>query len=53
MVENLTGKKNETDISIPGNQMYVIFHTNGENTKKGFSARIVESMYILHFGFFK
>ena len=45
LVETLTGKKNETyPISTSKNQMYVVFHANGEITNKGFSARIVESM---------
>ena len=44
IVETLTGKKNETNISIPGNQMYVVFHANGEITKTGFSAIIIESI---------
>ena len=43
MIANLTGTKNETIISIPGNQMFVIFHTKEENAKKGFHASIIES----------
>ena len=50
---NMKEKKNgEEQISIPGNQMFVVFHTNGDTVKVNYSARIVESMqkYLLvHF----
>ena len=46
LIESLTGKKNEPYIiSLSRNQMCVVFHADGEITNKGFSARIVESMY--------
>ena len=41
----MTGKKNgEEQISIPGNQMFVVFHTNEMTTKVIYFAKIVESM---------
>ena len=43
MIANMTGKENNTQISIPGNQMFVIFHTNGNIGGKGFHAKILES----------
>ena len=50
MVTNLTGQMNEitvdiTTISIPGNQMFVVFHTNEHIIRKGFHALILESKY--------
>ena len=53
MVANLTGKMKDTQISILGNQMFVVFHTNHTNeeivrkeiVRKGFHALIVESKY--------
>ena len=42
MVENATGIMNDTKISIPGNQMFVVFHTNEEIVRKGFHALIME-----------
>ena len=42
IVQNLTGQMNETKISIPGNQMFVVFHTNEEIVRKGFHALIME-----------
>ena len=46
MVAKLTGIMNETKIAIPGNQMFVVFHTNEEIVRKGFQALIMESKYI-------
>ena len=43
MVAKLTGKINETKISISGNQMYVVFKTNHEIVARGFHAFIMES----------
>ena len=43
MVAKLTGQMNDTNISIPGNQMFVVFHTNEEIVMKGFHALIIES----------
>ena len=48
MVAKLTGQINDTKIAIPGNQMFVVFHTNDEIVRKGFHALIVESKYIVH-----
>ena len=46
MVAMLTGTINEHTISIPGNQMFVVFNTNEEIVRKGFQALIMESKYI-------
>ena len=46
MVAKLTGQINDTKIAIPGNQMFVVFHTNEEIVRKGFQALIMESKYI-------
>ena len=43
MIANLTGQMNDTTISIPQNQMFVVFHTNEEIVMKGFHALIIES----------
>ena len=43
MIANLTGTRNETEISIPGNQMFVMFHKKEKNLNKGFHATILES----------
>ena len=47
MIANMTGKKIDTHISIPGNQMYIEFHTNSIIGRKGFHAKILESMYLI------
>ena len=46
MVAKLTGQMNDTKIAIPGNQMFVAFHSNKEIVRKGFQALIMESKYI-------
>ena len=46
MVAKLRGQMNNTKISIPGNQMFVVFHTNEEVVRKGFHALIMGSKYI-------
>ena len=43
MIANLTGQMNETKISIFGNQMFVVFHTNEVVGKTGFRAIILQS----------
>ena len=43
IVQKLTGQMNETKISIPGNQMFVVFKTNKDTVRKGFNAMIVGS----------
>ena len=43
LIANMTGKKDGAQISIPGNQMFVVFDTNGEIAKTLFSIRILES----------
>ena len=47
MVAKLTGIMNETTISIPENQMFLVFHTNNEIVSKGFHALIIASKFIL------
>ena len=45
MIANMTGTMSNTQISIPGNQMYIEFHTNGNSIGgKGFNVSILESM---------
>ena len=44
----MTGKKMNIKISIPGNQMFVVFNTNGNTVKKGFYAKILESMLCIY-----
>ena len=34
-------------LDIPGNQMFVIFYTNGNIGRKGFKASVLESMQLL------
>ena len=43
MYAKLTGAMNDTNIAIPGNQMFLVFHTNEKIVRKGFQALIVES----------
>ena len=45
---SMTGNQNGALISIPGNQMFVVFHTNGEIAKTCIFARIMESKYHYH-----
>ena len=45
MIANMTGTMSNTQISIPGNQMYIEFHTNSYIGGKGFNANILGSMY--------
>ena len=45
MVTKLTGTISDTTISIPGNQMFLVFHTNEDIVRKGFHALIMESKY--------
>ena len=48
IVQKLTGQMNETKISIPGNQMFVVFKTNKDTVRKGFNAKIIESEFYLY-----
>ena len=43
LIASMTGKKNETQVNLPGNQMYIMFHTNGEVATTIFLTRILES----------
>ena len=46
MVAKVTGQRNDTISSIPGNQMFVAFHTTNKTiNRKGFHALIIESKY--------
>ena len=51
MVAELTGTMNDIKISIPGNQMFLVFRTNEEIVRKGFHALIIESKYIKRYSF--
>ena len=43
----MTGKMNDIQISIrPGYQMFVVFHTSGNNVGKGFHAKILQGIYL-------
>ena len=44
IVANLTGRKVD-EITISGNQMFVVFNTNHVFVRKGFQAMIIESKY--------
>ena len=48
MVAIITGQMNDTKIPVPGNQMFVVFHTNEDIVRKGFHALIMESKYFDH-----
>ena len=48
MIAKLTGNLNEIKISIPGNQMFLMFNTSNENNKTGFHALIIESKNFNH-----
>ena len=39
----MTGTFNNTKISVPGNQMFVLYETTSTVAKKGFRASIVEN----------
>ena len=43
VVAKLTGQINDTQIDVPGNQMFVVFNTNDKIIRKGFHALIMES----------
>ena len=43
MIGNLNGAMNGTKISIPRNQIFIVFHTNGNNTKIRVNATVVKS----------
>ena len=49
MVANLTGTMNGIKISIPGNQMFVVFKTNKEIVGNGFHALIMKSKYFKYY----
>ena len=46
IVAKLIGQMNDTKISVSGNQMFIVFHTNEETVRKGFHALIMESKYL-------
>ena len=41
-IAELTGTYNRIKVSIPRNQMFIVFDTNNSTTKKGFKAFIHE-----------
>ena len=41
-IAELTGTYNRIKVSIPRNQMFIVFDTNNSTTKKGFKALIHE-----------
>ena len=43
----MTGIMNGASISIQGNQMFVVFDTNADIVKKGFSASIIQGKVLL------
>ena len=40
LISILTGMHDQTKISVPGNQMFIIFESSSTNAKKGFKAQI-------------
>ena len=46
MVAKFTGKFDNKNISVQGNQMFLVFYTNNENVTEGFHALIIESEYL-------
>ena len=47
IIAYMTGVMNDVRISIPGNQMFVVFDTNADIVKKGFSASIIQGKVLL------
>ena len=47
LIAHMTGIMNDARISIPGNQMFVVFDTNADIVKKGFSASIIQGKVLL------
>ena len=45
MVAKFTGEIKNANISIQGNQMFLVFHTNKKIIRKGFHAEIIESKF--------
>ena len=48
MVAKFTGEMNDTKISVQGNQIFLVFHTNKDIVRKGFHALIMESKILNH-----
>ena len=46
IVAQLTGTMDDFKMSIPRNQIFVVFHTNEDNVRQGFQALIMESKLI-------
>ena len=46
VVAKFTGKFDNKNISVQGNQMFLVFYTNNEIVQKGFNASIIESEYL-------
>ena len=47
MIGNLNGEINDTKISTPRNQAFVVLHTNGKNASIKLSAEVIESEYLI------
>ena len=43
MIDNLNGAINDTKISTPRNQVFVVLHTNGKNAKIQLNATVTKS----------
>ena len=43
LIESMTGTHRNTKVSIPGNQMLVVFETSSTLAKRGFKASIIEN----------
>ena len=43
MIANLNGTMNAAKISTPGNQIFVVLHTNGKNASIRFNAAVIKS----------
>ena len=43
MIDNLNGAINDTKISTPRNQVFVVLHTNGKNAKIQLNATVIKS----------
>ena len=43
MIGNLNGEINDTKISTPRNQVFVVLHTNGKNASIRLNATVIKS----------
>ena len=49
MIGNLNGEINDTKISTPRNQAFIVLHTNGKNASIKLYAAVIESEYLIIF----